>query len=153
MISVGIILLDQGLKSLVRKTEPGSILAEISGVISVSHTVNSGAAFSMFSGQTIGIAVLSMILMTALCMYAYKNLHLTAPAKVALSCMIGGGIGNLIDRIVYQGVTDYIKLLWIDFPVFNLADIAITVSVAAMFILLIIGRFEESTGENNGTID
>lgn len=148
-----IILLDQGLKLLIRKTVPGSILAEISGVVSISHTINSGAAFGIFPGQTIWIAVFSLILMAALCMYVHKNLRLTAPAKAALSCMIGGGIGNLIDRIVYQNVTDYIQLLWIDFPVFNFADIAITVSVAVMFILLVIGRFEESTGENNGSID
>ena len=65
--------------------------------------------------------------------------------------MIGGGVGNLIDRIAYAGVTDYIRLLLFDFPIFNLADMAITGSIAVLLILLLTGRLEETTGEKDGS--
>ena len=60
-------------------------------------------------------------------------------------------MGNLIDRIAYAGVTDYIRLLLFDFPIFNLADMAITGSIAVLLILLLTGRLEETTGEKDGS--
>ena len=57
-------------------------------------------------------------------------------SRLAISGLIGGGLGNLIDRILFGGVTDYIRLSLIRFPIFNFADICITVSVAALIACL-----------------
>ena len=78
-------------------------------------------------------------------------MRLTRTAQTAICCMIGGGVGNLIDRIVYAGVTDYIRLLLFDFPVFNLADIAITGSGVVLLILILMGKLEQTTGEEHGS--
>lgn len=153
MISSGIALLDQGIKVMIRRTEPGSIFAEIPGFVEISYSINPGAAFSMFSGQALWLAALSIALMLTLCVYVCRKMCLTISAEIALYCLLGGGIGNLIDRIVYRGVTDYIKLLWFDFPVFNLADVAITVSAAVLFVLLFFGKLEKNTGECDGSMD
>ena len=84
-------------------------------------------------------------------MYAVRNLHLTKPAWMAVACLAGGGIGNLLDRLLYSGVTDYIRLQFIDFPVFNLADIAITGSVSVLLILLASDTLEIPTEDEHGS--
>ena len=73
-------------------------------------------------------------------------MRLTKAASLACMTLIGGGVGNLIDRILFGGVTDYIHLLFLDFPIFNLADIAITCSVFVLILLLMTNRLEESVG-------
>ena len=66
---------------------------------------------------------------------------------MTLSVLVGAGAGNLLDRILFGGVTDYIRLLWIPFPVFNLADICITVSVAVLSYCIITGRLDRHPEE------
>ena len=147
----GIIVLDQAIKSLIRLTPVGTTLFEVPGVLSLTHSINTGAAFSLFSGRPMLLALLSIALLAAIFFYASKNLRLTKPACVALACMLGGGIGNQIDRIRLSGVTDYIRLLFIDFPIFNLADIAITLSIAMLLFLLLTDALEETTEEKHGS--
>ena len=69
---------------------------------------------------------------------------------VSLSVLLGGGIGNLIDRVIWGGVTDYIRLLFIRFPVFNFADICITVSVAVLFVLICFDHKVDKPEEHHG---
>ena len=68
----------------------------------------------------------------------------------SVSGLIGGGLGNLVDRILFGGVTDYIRLSLIRFPIFNFADICITVSVAALMLLLLFDHFNDKTEERHG---
>lgn len=69
---------------------------------------------------------------------------------VSLSVLLGGGIGNLIDRVIWGGVTDYIRLLFIRFPVFNFADICITVSVAVLSVLICFDHKVDKPEEHHG---
>ena len=68
-----------------------------------------------------------------------------------LACLflIGGGLGNLVDRILFGGVTDYIRLLFVRFPIFNFADVMITCSVFVLILLMMTNRLEESAGEKH----
>ena len=150
-LTAGIIALDQAIKSLIRLTPVGSTLFEVPGVFSLTHSINTGAAFSLFSGRPMLLAILSIGLLAAIIFYARKSLRLTKPARVALACMLGGGIGNQMDRVFLSGVTDYIRLLFIDFPVFNLADMAITLSVMLLLFLLLTDALEETTEEKHGS--
>ena len=95
--------------------------------------------------------MISVILLVVLGVFLYRSLALSPAAQIAFSCLIGGGIGNLIDRVLYGSVTDYIRLIPIRFPVFNLADIAITTSVSALLLMILIGRLEIRTGETHGS--
>ena len=64
--------------------------------------------------------------------------------------ILGGGLGNLLDRIFFGGVTDYINLLPIRFPIFNFADICITLSVGALVWQILFDRTTEKTEEHHG---
>lgn len=150
-LSALIALADQGIKMLVRTSERGETLLRLPGLLEITHDVNTGAAFSMLSGYTPLLAALSAALLLGIMLFIHRAMHLTAPARIALACLLGGGIGNLIDRILYGAVTDYIRILPFRFPIFNLADIAITVSVGALVVLLLMDKLEENTGEEHGS--
>lgn len=150
-ISVPVAAADQLLKAYIRCQPQGTTLFVIPGIAAVTPSFNTGAAFSLLSGHTALLAVFSTLLLVGLCVYLSTALHLSRAAQISLCFLIGGGAGNLIDRIVYGGVTDYIRLLMMDFPIFNLADIAVTGSVAALLMLLFTGRLEKTTGEEHGS--
>ena len=57
---------------------------------------------------------------------------------VSLSVLLGGGIGNLIDRVIWGGVTDYIRLLFIRFPVFNFADVCVVIGAGMLIYHVLI---------------
>ena len=150
-IGFPVVAADQTIKAVIRCQTLGQTIFEIPGVVAITPSFNMGAAFSLLTGQPMLLAVISAVLLLAFCLYVARRIRLTRAAETALCCLIGGGVGNLIDRIAYAGVTDYIRLLLFDFPVFNLAVMAITGSIAVLLILLLTGRLEETTGEKDGS--
>ena len=150
-VCVPVIAADQAVKAVIRGRIPGQTLFEIPGVVAITPSFNTGAAFSLFSGHPFLLAGVSAVMLTALCVFVARTMRLMRGAQTAICCMIGGGVSNLIDRVIYAGVTDYIRLLLFDFPVFNLADIAITCSGVVLLILLLTGKLEEATGEGHGS--
>lgn len=149
-ISLPVAVLDQLVKTWVRAQPLGAALCTLPGVLEIVPSRNTGAAFSLLSGHTAALAVFSAVLLVLLCTYVRRVLHLTRAADMALYVLIGGGVGNLLDRAFYGGVTDYIRLLLFNFPIFNLADVAITASVAVLIGLLLTGKLEKYRGEGHG---
>lgn len=133
---------DQLIKHAVRQTPLGCRLLRIPGVLEITHFVNTGAAFSMLKGRTLLLAALSVLLLAALTVFFMRSPDLNTGARLALGLLAGGGLGNLADRVVFGGVTDYIRLLFIPFPVFNLADICITCSILYLIVGLLTGRLD-----------
>jgi signal peptidase II len=111
---------------------PGQRRSLIPGVHLV-HVHNTGVAFGVLSGG--GAIVLVCTLLALAALTAYFVLH---PARrglwVPTGLLLGGAIGNLIDRLVHGSVTDWIKLP--HWPAFNLADMAITFGVIALLFVL-----------------
>lgn len=104
-------------------------------IINLRFIENDGASWGIFSGRT----TLLLIITIAALLVGVVYLYFYAPKKpffiISLSLIIAGGIGNLIDRIFRNGkVVDYIELAFVDFPIFNLADICVTVG-GALFII------------------
>lgn len=153
LIAIIVFVMDQLIKCGIRRYPIGVTCCELSGLMRVTHYTNTGAAFSMFSDHTAFLIMISLLLMTGIGLFVWRKMKLTNAARVAFACMIGGGLSNLLDRICFGGVTDYIELEMIAFPVFNLADAAITLSIAAMLILVLMEKVEISTGENHGGKD
>jgi len=151
IIAIAVTALDQIIKGYVRRIPWGKVFFEVNGLFSLEHCVNTGAAFSMLSGHTMLLAVVSLMLLAVIVVYVTKRMRLTMPARVAMECLIGGGLGNLWDRLFHSGVTDYIRLQFIDFPVFNLADMAITASIAVLLILLFTDALEETVEDKHGS--
>lgn len=97
------------------------------GLFNFTYVENTGAAFSLFSGKTDALSVLTVLFLIAIFFLLMKK---TFPSKFLNTCLLlvfAGGLGNLIDRIAYGYVVDFIEPLFIDFAVFNFADCCITV--------------------------
>lgn len=135
LIALGVVALDQLVKGIVRANiQPGEVIDVVPGVDLV-HTTNTGIAFSLFSGSTGAIAVLTLVAIAAiaLVLVAYAGEHPLVPIGGGL--LLGGAIGNLIDRVSRGGVTDYIAIG--GWPPFNVADIGVTTGA----ILLVVALF------------
>ncbi len=133
LVAVLVIALDQLTKHTVATgIAPGAGERVLPGVRLV-HVRNSGVAFSLLSGG--GALVLAVTLVALALLIGYLALR---PWRRLLwlptGLLVGGAIGNLIDRVVSGAVTDFIKLP--DWPAFNLADVAITVGVIALVAVL-----------------
>lgn len=101
---------------------------------------NSGAAWGAFSDATGGLSIVSMVVIAIIIVYSlWQAKSGTAFEMVALGLLGAGGIGNLIDRLAFGQVTDFIMPLFIDFPTFNVADIGVTCGVI-MLVISIIGQ-------------
>lgn len=153
IIAATIIGMDQLAKCCIRYLPIGVSCFELSGILRITHYTNTGAAFSIFSEHTMLLAAASLLLMTGIVIFAWRKMNLTKAALSAYACLIGGGLSNLVDRICFGGVTDYIEMSMISFPVFNLADVAITLSIAALLLMTLMGKLEITTGEDHGGKD
>ena len=109
---------------------------------SITYTRNTGAAWSLLEGKMLffyGIAVVALIAMGCFYKQCREKDHLT---RIGLVLMMAGTIGNLIDRLAWQYVRDFLDfvIFGYDFPVFNVADMALCIGV--LLILIEIGREE-----------
>ena len=134
-IIVGIIALDQISKVLVCAFLYGEQLSLIPGIFRFSYVENTGMAFGMLANHRWIFMLLSVVGIAAVAYYLYRY-QKTTIGRIALSMIIGGGIGNMIDRIFRGFVVDFIDFC--AFPrlwawVFNIADAAVCVG-AALFL-------------------
>jgi signal peptidase II len=137
-----IVLLDQGTKALVaRSLDLHEYVPIVDGFLSLSHVRNRGAAFGLLSDWDIPYqsAVLAVLSLCALVAIAFYFLRLPAAARLprfALALVLGGAVGNLIDRARLGYVVDFVHVYWrrYQWPDFNVADSAITVGVALLVL-------------------
>jgi signal peptidase II len=97
------------------------------GLFNFTYVENTGAAFSLFSGKTDALSVLTVLFLVAIFFLLMKKTFSSKFLNTCLLLVFAGGLGNLIDRIAYGYVVDFIEPLFIDFAVFNFADCCITV--------------------------
>ncbi len=104
--------------------------------LKITYVKNTGTAFSMFSNYTYFIAFISAIVILLLLYYVYKKDKISSLEGLCYGLIIGGATGNLIDRIIYGYVIDFIEVNIFNYPypIFNLADSFIVVA----FIILVI---------------
>ena len=123
-----IVVADQLTKAAVRSHfQPGQSIPLIPSVLHLTYVQNTGAAFGLFRGHPNLFIVLSVFIGAGVMLELLRRRPRTWPMDVALSLILGGAMGNLIDRVWFGSVIDFIDLrVW---PVFNLADSAITVGV------------------------
>ena len=134
-----LIALDRILKQLViHFLAPRGVQTAIPGVLSWAYAENRGAAFSMLSGRNILLIALSVVLVAALVVYLLCKPDMNKGMRCGLWMIIAGGIGNLYDRIIFGYVVDFIRLDFINFAIFNPADVFICLGagIAALSMLL-----------------
>ena len=153
-IVLAVVVLDQLTKAWVQRSigvhESRPV---IDGFLSLTHGRNPGIAFGVLSEgrlpfQALALTLLGLVAVVALSVYAWRVPPVHRLRLVALSLVIGGAVGNLIDRIRYGSVVDFIHVYWRthQWPDFNVADSAISVGVT----LLILEGLFSPRGEREG---
>ena len=140
LTSVIVLLIDQIAKLLIKTNmNLNEEISIIPNFFSIQYLKNTGAAFSILENQTILLAITSIICISVIIYYLKKEENLTTAMYLSFGLVLGGILGNLIDRIVYQGVIDFLsfQIFNYNFPVFNIADIGITIGVLLLIIIYI----------------
>ena len=133
-----VVALDQVTKRYVDTHLPlGASWPAESWPVRFMHVKNTGAAFSLLQDQTLFLTVMSVVGLGAIVLYFRFRPSDHPLLRLALALQLGGALGNLIDRARYGHVTDFIKVP--HWPVFNVADSAITVGVATVVLFLLFG--------------
>ena len=139
-----IVLADQFFKGwIVANITLGGELAFIPGLLQLTHVHNYAAAFSMFGGMRIPIIIITCIVCVAIVVALIIRKPRSVWQRVALMLVLGGAVGNLIDRIALGYVVDMFQTLFVKLPVFNIADIAIVVGGILFCICILL----EDTGK------
>ena len=127
--------LDQLTKYLVVKNfNLQETLPIISGVFHFTYVRNTGAAFSLFAGQVGWLRWLSLAVSLGLIVLVLYAPTLNFWQWLGYGCILGGAMGNGIDRFVLGYVVDFLDFRLINFPVFNLADVFINVGIVSLLI-------------------
>lgn len=127
-------------------------------VLNFYYCLNNGAAFSKLSGQTILLIVITSLVILGLLFLMITKRVKRPVYMAAVSLIIGGGIGNLIDRIFNNGlVVDFIDVRIINFAIFNFADICAVCGAGMLMIVVIVDEIREKkrkkTAQNNEITD
>jgi signal peptidase II len=134
LVAAGVVALDQATKAIVRATvDQGDREAVFPGV-EIVHTRNTGVAFGALAG---GGAIVTVVIVLALAaLLAYFATHVRRPLVwLPTGMLLGGAIGNVIDRARSGAVTDFVQLP-LGFPPFNVADMSITFGVVVLLYVL-----------------
>jgi len=154
-IAVAISVADQAVKAWVTKALPLGETGTIAlwpGVFHLTHVQNRGAAFSMLEGK-IGVIVAASVLISIGIVATERRAAGRLPRLygTALALPLGGAIGNMIDRLRFGYVVDYLDFRLIHFPVFNVADSAITIGIALMLLRSLFADTKPTTDQADPT--
>ena len=134
---------------------PVGSMEVLPGIVELRYCLNDGMAFSMLAGkQGLLIGVTSVMLVAVLVMLFVRKMPLAE--RIAWTLVLGGGVGNLIDRVLNGVVVDYINVLFMHFAIFNFADICVCVGVGLLMLVLLLDSTKKDAptqqkAEDDGT--
>ena len=112
----------------------------VPGLLALVHVENTGAAFSIGQGSGWLFVLVAAFVFIYCCIYVWQH-DLPFPLVLAIGSVAGGGVGNMIDRIANGSVTDFLATTFVNFPVFNVADICVTCGTILSILLWV--RWDE----------
>ncbi len=115
----------------------------LDGFMDLTYTENTGAGFGIFKDNTTALIVVTAIVMAGVLVYLIMAQKQNQWLRVSLIFVLGGGIGNLVDRIALGHVRDFFEFTFMDFAIFNVADVFVTVGAFMLVIVLIIMLVQE----------
>ncbi|MEH7415470.1 signal peptidase II [Neobacillus drentensis] len=154
LIAIFVILLDQFTKWLiVNNMLLGESIPIINNVLYITSHRNRGAAWGILQGQMWLFYVITIVVIVGIIFYLQKAARGKMLLGVSLALMLGGAIGNFIDRVLRKEVVDFIHtyIFNYNFPVFNIADSSLVIGVILLMIQMLLderGSKEKSYGEN-----
>jgi signal peptidase II len=138
LIALVVILIDQVTKwMIVKEMYYGQSITVIENFLYITSHRNRGAAWGILQGQMWFFYLITVVVVVGLIIYIQKLKKQDKWFGIALALMLGGAIGNFIDRVVRKEVVDFVNtyIFTYDFPIFNVADSALVVGVIIMFIM------------------
>jgi signal peptidase II len=151
-IALAVLACDQWTKRWASHTLQNSAPIRVIGsLVQFSYTRNSGVAFGIGAGLHFPFWIFSALAAVGIVALLVLRPSQSMVRRLALALVLGGAIGNLVDRVRYGEVVDFILLSWRrwQFPIFNVADSAVTIGVA-LFALVWSGRPRESGADDGG---
>ncbi len=150
-ISILLIVIDQLVKWWVRANIPlGGTLPFLPHVLELTYVQNTGAAFSSFSGLTWVLALVSLAASAAVVVLMVKDFFPGRLGRFTLCLILAGAVGNLIDRVALGFVTDMFQTVFMEFAVFNVADICVVVGGVLMVVYVAL-FWDREVEKANGT--
>ena len=150
ILSICLIVIDQLVKWWVRASIPlGTSIPLLPCLMDLTYTQNTGAAFSSFSGMTWLLTLVSLGASVAVAALLWKGYFPGKWGKLSLALILAGAVGNLIDRAFLGFVTDMFETTFMNFAVFNVADICVVVGglLMAVYVLLLWDRDKEKKND------
>ena len=153
LLAAALVALDQLVKYLVVQNIPlGHHVPFLPYILDLTYVQNTGAAFSLFNEHTWILTLISLVMSVILAVALVKKFFRHPLGLVCLSLLLAGAVGNLIDRALQGYVVDMFNVLFMNFAVFNVADICVVVGGigAALYDLLLWDKLEgPKSRENN----
>jgi len=151
LLSLAVVVADQWSKWLVEEhLPPLASRAVLSGFLDLTHVRNTGVAFGLFAARgslsaTMALTALGLVAMAIIGLYFHRTPSNERSLLTSLALILGGALGNLIDRLFSGGVTDFIDFYYgsYHFHTFNLADSAITIGICLMALDALLRRGSE----------
>lgn len=132
-VALCVLAADQIVKLLIASwLHDGALVDLLGGRLRLDYTRNFGAAFGVYRGGGLILVLVAVVVSIGIVMYYQRLAQSPTLVRLALGLVLGGAVGNLIDRVRLGYVVDFIDLRW--WPVFNLADSAIVIGVALLLL-------------------
>ncbi len=149
LMCLALIGADQYIKFLVVEyLKPIEYIDVVDGFLRFRYVENTGAVFGSFATHTVFLTIFSIVLLVFTIYFLVTNKSKSKLVNFCLLLMISGGVGNIIDRIRLQYVVDYIEPVFVDFAVFNFADMLITVGAFILIFYLIYDLVRDFKGSD-----
>jgi signal peptidase II len=144
-LAVTVLVLDQVTKAIIRAELELRERHEVFSWFSISRVNNEGIAFGLFPGRQAAIAVLTVVALSAIAVALAGLVSRNPIVAAGAGLLVGGSLGNLIDRLAHGAVTDFLDLArW---PAFNVADCGITIGAALIVVGLLADDREDEEDE------
>lgn len=138
-------ILDRVTKVIFDQGQVGQVIVNnVLGLFQFILVHNTGAAWGIFSNSTFALGIFSVIISVAVVAWfasVARKGQIALLEVISLALIASGGLGNAIDRLSYGYVVDFINCTFIDFPVFNVADIGVTVGIALLLLSVLLSIF------------
>ena len=120
----------------------------VPGILSFAYAENRGMAFSMLSGRTLLLSLATIAIIAVVLIWLLRDTEMPLLQRVGLWLIAGGGVGNLYDRLITGDVVDFIRPDFVNFAVFNLADVFICLGAGLVLLAAVI--LESRKGKPHG---
>jgi len=147
LLAAVLIAIDQYVKAwTVANIELDSVRKFLPGFMSLAYLRNYGAAWSILQNQQWFFTIVTIVVMIGLVWYYIRQIKGSLWTLFSLSLMMAGALGNFIDRVRLGYVVDMFHLDVINFPIFNVADMCLSVGVGLLFICILKEEYDENKG-------